>query len=325
MNRYPLGKGVSSFPAPPQQSDCHESLPDVTIDNAPAFPGTLDRVGMSEVEVAVRLVDASGETVLSPARADVYVSLDDPHVKGIHMSRLFGALQDGLADNLLSLDLLRQLLDGFVESQNATSKLSMLQLTFDHLVWRRALISDRSGLRTYPVRILGHREPSGIRFWVHARVTYSSTCPCSAALSKQLLQQEFDRDFADEEVIDSERIRNWLGQAIGGIPHSQRSYADVTVELNSDQVELPFSELVELVENSLGTPVQSVVKRIDEQEFARCNAENPMFCEDAARRIRMAIDRCSRFSDYRIEVRHLESLHPHDAVAVVTKGANLRP
>jgi GTP cyclohydrolase I len=33
------------------------------------------------------------------------------------------------------------------------------------------------------------------------------------------------------------------------------------------------------------------------------------------------------FVDYRIQASHLESLHPHDAVAVVTKGivGGLRP
>ena len=139
------------------------------------------------------------------------------------------------------------------------------------------------------------------------------------------MQQEFDRDFGNEELIDSERIRAWLGQATGGIPHSQRSYADVTVELNPKEDELPFSELIELVETSLNTPVQTMVKRIDEKEFAHRNAENLMFCEDAARRIRVAVDRSNRYSDYRIEVRHLESLHPHDAVAIVTKGIDLQP
>jgi GTP cyclohydrolase I len=70
----------------------------------------------------------------------------------------------------------------------------------------------------------------------------------------------------------------------------------------------------------VATPVQAAVKRTDEQEFARLNGENMMFCEDSARRIRAALEQLPGILDYRVQASHLESLHPHDAVAVVTKG-----
>ena len=52
-----------------------------------------------------------------------------------------------------------------------------------------------------------------------------------------------------------------------------------------------------------------------------------MLCEDSARRIRASLETIPEFVDYRIQASHLESLHPHDAVAVVTKGlpGGLRP
>lgn len=45
-----------------------------------------------------------------------------------------------------------------------------------------------------------------------------------------------------------------------------------------------------------------------------------MFCEDASRRIRRGLETLSWLHDYRIRVQHEESLHPHDAVAVLCKG-----
>ena len=48
--------------------------------------------------------------------------------------------------------------------------------------------------------------------------------------------------------------------------------------------------LLETIESALATPVQTAVRREDEQEFARLNGENPMYCEDAVRRIRAALD-----------------------------------
>jgi len=94
----------------------------------------------------------------------------------------------------------------------------------------------------------------------------------------------------------------------------------VTIVLTDDCRSLPTVELVDRIESSLSTPVQTAVKRADEQEFARLNGDNLMFCEDAARRIKAAMDAMPQASDYRIEVQHLESLHPHDAVAKVVKG-----
>ena len=68
------------------------------------------------------------------------------------------------------------------------------------------------------------------------------------------------------------------------------------------------------------TPVQTAVKREDEQAFARLNGQNLMFCEDAARRMQKALDEDERISDFWVRASHFESLHPHNAVAVATKG-----
>ena len=45
-----------------------------------------------------------------------------------------------------------------------------------------------------------------------------------------------------------------------------------------------------------------------------------MFCEDAGRRVRNALASDPRIGDFWARAVHQESLHPHDAVAVVSKG-----
>jgi GTP cyclohydrolase I len=47
-----------------------------------------------------------------------------------------------------------------------------------------------------------------------------------------------------------------------------------------------------------------------------------MFCEDAARRMQAALDQDERIADFWLRATHFESLHPHDAVAVATKGVS---
>ncbi|WP_449361040.1 GTP cyclohydrolase, FolE2/MptA family [Alishewanella longhuensis] len=91
----------------------------------------------------------------------------------------------------------------------------------------------------------------------------------------------------------------------------------MTVDI-SEQLELGITPLILLAEQSLATPVQTAVKRADEQAFAKLNGQNLMFVEDAARRLAQAIG--AQFPIFSIEVKHLESLHPHDAVARVDSG-----
>ena len=50
------------------------------------------------------------------------------------------------------------------------------------------------------------------------------------------------------------------------------------------------------------------------------NAENLMFCEDAARRIKLAIGQMSFVKDYWFKVEHQESLHAHNAVVIDHKN-----
>ena len=45
-----------------------------------------------------------------------------------------------------------------------------------------------------------------------------------------------------------------------------------------------------------------------------------MFCEDAARRVQQALDADERIADFWLRASHYESLHPHNAVAVASKG-----
>jgi GTP cyclohydrolase I len=136
-----------------------------------------------------------------------------------------------------------------------------------------------------------------------------------------VIQSRFAADFARGTALDHMAVERWLGseQGISATPHSQRSTARVRVRL-APGFDLPIAELVDAIEVALATPVQTAVKREDEQAFARLNGENAMFCEDAARRIRGALDADERIADFNVRVAHHESLHAHDAVAVVSKG-----
>ena len=297
-------------------------MPDVANEARPAVAGVLDWVGMGEIELPVRILDAEGATHSSGARVNAYVNLTRPDVRGIHMSRLYLHVDRALGAEPLSPCSLRRLLKDFLDSHAGLSDRAMLQVEFDYLVRRPALVSDNTGWKSYPVSVTAVLERGQFSLEVGVQAAYSSTCPCSAALARQLIQENFASSFDAGAPLDREAVLRWLGteQAINATPHSQRSTAQVRARLAPSFQNLPFIEIIDRVEGALKTPVQTAVKREDEQAFARLNGENLMFCEDAARRMQKALDEDERIADFWVKASHFESLHPHNAVAVATKG-----
>ena len=295
------------------------SLPDVAFDTA-ALARPLDWVGMDAMAMPIRLQGEGGQALHVPASVDVAVDLRDASARGIHMSRLYMQLQQSLANEAPSAPGLRRLLEACIATQNGLSTRARLRLRYDHLLLRSALASANAGWKNYPVTLEAELRDEHLHLSMGFSVEYSSTCPASAALSRQVNAARFESDFAGTRAPSSEAVRDWLAseRGLAATPHAQRSRAEIRVELRPAFDELPLRSLVDVVEASLGTPVQTAVKREDEQAFAELNAANLMFCEDAARRVAAALASDARVSAWQVRVAHFESLHPHDAVASVS-------
>ncbi|HSM11815.1 MAG TPA: GTP cyclohydrolase FolE2 [Lysobacter sp.] len=293
-------------------------MPDVASDAA-AAARPLDWVGMSNIALPLRVASASGEAIQVAASVDISVDLTDAGARGIHMSRLYLQLQHAFASEVVTPAGLRRVLQTLVETQAGLSSRARLVLRYEQLLLRPALASGHSGWKSYPVEIEAALIEGHLRLALRFAVDYSSTCPASAALSRQLNADRFSADFADARPLSS-AVHEWLASERGmaATPHAQRSRANIRVELRPAFDELPLVSLIDAIEEALGTPVQTAVKREDEQAFAQLNAENLMFCEDAARRVAAALSGDVRIERFEAEVSHFESLHAHDAVARVT-------
>lgn len=297
-------------------------MPDVAADARVQVAGRLDWVGMNTIELPILLDGPDGRQMQTSARVAAFVNLDRPDKRGIHMSRLYLHLDQALAEHSLTPALMRHLLRDFLASHEELSTRAMVRLDFDYMIRRPSLASGNTGWRRYPISLIASMDEGEFKVELALQVTYSSTCPCSAALARQLLQEEFSKDFGGEGQVDIEEVVAWLGSEKGSVatPHSQRSAADVRLQLVPSFEAFPFVEMIDAVEDALKTPVQAAVKREDEQAFARLNGSNLMFCEDAARRVQAALESMDRVADFWARCRHFESLHPHNAVAIVTKG-----
>ena len=285
------------------------TLPDIAT-QPQEHTAPLDWVGMCGIALPIQL---DGGHV--SAMADAGVSLMDGTARGIHMSRLYLALES-LEQQPLTPLAIRRLLADFLASHEGLSNAAYLNLAFDHLLKRSALISPLAGWKRYPITLEAKIENEMFHVELSVSVPYSSTCPCSAALARQLIQQQFESDFAEQQ-LERSAVLEWLGssQGIVATPHSQRSQAQINVRLQNNLAAIPITELIDRIEDSLGTAVQTAVKRADEQAFALANGQNLMFCEDAARRLHESLRRLEWASAFKLRVEHAESLHAHDAVA----------
>lgn len=298
------------------------TMPDIANQTAAQTEGTLDWVGMGNIEIPVMVASKGEAERLVSAHVDAFVNLNDPTAKGIHMSRLYLLLDELSGTGVLNYQSLVRLLDNFISSHEDLSDNAKVQFKFDYHLRRKSLISGKEGWKAYPVVLTGRLNKGQLTIELSVDVRYSSTCPCSAALARQLIQKSFKESFVDKGEANLEAIHEWLGttEGIVATPHSQRSVAEVKVKLNAETKEFPITDIVDTIENALQTPVQAAVKREDEQEFARLNGQNLMFCEDAARRLQHAMNQTTAFDDFWLRINHLESLHAHDAVSVTTKG-----
>lgn len=277
------------------------SLPDVSVPHPQKDWGPeLSWVGMNAIELPVRVatvINGKKSVIHVPARADFHVNLESRESRGIHMSRLYKLISDLVVEHDLDYTLLERLTRESLKTHAGLSTRARVSVKFELPLQRKSLKSGLLGWRSYPITMTVVQDGPRYRHFLKCQILYSSTCPASTALAEQL-------QFAEEK------------DKFVATPHAQRSQAQVTVELDRD---LQPSELIDVLENAVGTPVQTLVKRQDEQEFAKLNAENTMFCEDAARRIYRALDRHSKIVDFKGQVQHFESLHPHDAIAVFQK------
>lgn len=290
------------------------TLADTAHAATPAFATTLDSVGMQHIDVIFTLADNPGR--LLSAKADISVNLPKADKKGIHMSRLYQQLYQWLQAQPVSPANLQPFLLNLLHSQQECgSSSATLRLSCDVVLRRPALkTANLAGFKAYPLTLNARLKDSKLSISLSLSLGYSSTCPCSATLSRQLLSEQFTRQFAAQPVVDTQQVGQWLLQhASLATPHSQRSTAQISVDINPTHTEFGMLKLIDLAEQALATPLQTAVKRADEQEFARLNGANLMFVEDAARRLDAALK--PHYPAFSIDVAHHESLHPHDAVA----------
>ena len=267
---------------------------------------SLDWVGMQRIQSSLR----HNENLI-PCDLALGVNLKEGH-RGIHMSRLYSLMMEYFLEKNLTSQSLDQMLTKAISSQEGLSTHASLSIVYKLPVKTQALKSGKEGFRNYDVSVSALKQnDEALKIWLKFAVIYSSTCPQSAALAVETFNAQ-----ANHQVQSIERLP--------ATPHAQRSVMECELLLQDKDV-FDVNDLlksfIQIVENTLKTPVQTAVKKADEMAFAVLNSENLMFCEDAVRKIDSDFkartqSKPAEVIGYRIKTHHEESLHPHDAVSL---------
>ena len=273
------------------------SLPDVQNSGDSEMEGAkvpILQVGISGFKLPLRFVGPDGENLAVETKVTGTVSLDADK-KGINMSRIIRIFYE-YKDEVFSPEILAEILTHY--KNNLDSKEARIKTDFSYPMIQRSLRSGLEGYQYYGCSFEGLIDRADrVRKIIHFDFVYSSACPCASELSEHARQ-----------------TRDLLA-----IPHSQRSKARVSVEVHPDR-ELSLLELRDMCIQALTTETQVMVRREDEQAFAEMNGAKVKFVEDAARLLYAQFSDDSRIIDFRVVCSHFESLHSHDAVAVLCRG-----
>jgi len=240
----------------------------------------INKVGVKGLKYPVILQDRTNGTQNSVADINMYVEL--PHdFRGTHMSRFVEILHHYHKDTII--DNLEKLLQEMKIKLEAD--VAYIEMGFPYFIKKTAPVTKAESLSSYECGFNASLSNEFI-FEMYVKVPVLSLCPCSKEISKN-----------------------------GA--HNQRAYVTVSI-LYKDFVWL--EELIEIIERSASCEVYSLLKRPDEKYVTEKSYDNPKFVEDIARDIAIAMKKDVRISKFTIEAESIESIHNHNAFAMITNS-----
>lgn len=273
-----------------------DSMPD--LQNADFVGIPIDFVGIHGMHLPLKIREKNGDTQEVMAEATGTVSLDASN-RGINMSRILRTLYKS-KDDVFDINKIEEVLRNYQRDLKTFD--AHILMNFKYRIWQDSLRSlkddgtPEGGWQYYNITFdcnLDHTGEFKKIMWVD--FLYSSSCCCSAALSEHAA----------------------LTRGIYAIPHSQRSIARIGIEFDGM---IWIEDIINICRNALTTETLVFCKREDEQAFAEANGAQPKFVEDAIRYLAVELNKNIDITDWKTIVSHNESLHNHNAVAVMTKG-----
>lgn len=260
------------------------------VDLALAMPDVQGRADLRQVPIArvgiksLRYplsVEVAGKTQPTVGTWTLDVALSASQ-KGAHMSRLIAWL-DAL-DCPLTQAVLAEEMKALLDLLEAEA--GRIEVHFPFFIRKAAPVTGLQSLMEYDGCWIAERKGELTTVTMQARVPVKSLCPCS------------------KEVSDDGA-------------HNQRSHITLRVEA---QQALGWAELVRFAEDNASSELWGLLKRSDEKWVTEHAYANPKFVEDLIRDVAVSLNADPRIGRYRVEVVNYESIHAHDAFAVIERS-----
>jgi len=249
----------------------------------------IHKVGIKNLRYPVDVLDRENKRQHTVAVLAMFVDL--PHrFKGTHMSRFVRILNEHRGQ--ISIRHLGAILQTMTERFDSTT--AHLEIRFPYFVEKPAPVSGARSLMDYQCAFLAaydRRRRRPLDLVVEVAVPVTTLCPCSRAISRR-----------------------------GA--HNQRSW--VTVRVRSRTL-VWIEELIEMAESEASCGLYSLLKREDEKHVTENAYNRPRFAEDVARAVALRLRRDRRIAWFQVESENHESIHNHNAYAMVLGGREPRP
>lgn len=236
------------------------------------------KVGIRELEFPI--VHSLGHNFQpnTIAKCALDVSLA-PNVKGTHMSRFVETM--GEMNEPFDLLNLSEVLRRLLEKLPATR--AGLEIRCPIFLSKSAPISGKEGPMKYYFSAAAELENGHFSQTNSLKVWVTTLCPCSKAIS------QFSA-------------------------HNQRGEVTLTFKCHTKP---HLQDLIEIVEKSASCELFSILKRVDEKEVTETAYLNPVFVEDLVRNIADELKSMESLSWFQVEAENFESIHLHNAYALV--------
>jgi len=242
---------------------------------------SIDKVGVKDLRYPISLLDRAKGIQHTIGSFNMYVNL--PHqFKGTHMSRFIELLNESRGE--ISIDQFGDLLEAMRDRLHAEA--AHLEVEFPYFIEKKAPVTQAPGMMEYTCRVVGEIRNGERKVSIAVTVPVSTLCPCSKEIS-----------------------------AYGA--HNQRGFVTIGFRFR-DMVWI--EEIIEIAENSASSAVYSLLKREDEKFVTEQAFRNPVFVEDVVRNVAQVLDADQRITWYSVEVENFESIHNHNAYAMIERS-----